>query len=98
MYVNTISDLQSSKAKLEARISALEDKDRNRMEKLQRMTSRADDIAKDAQQVAKVEQERSETLNKRYRHVMDKLRERDLEVERLRSRIQIDKTLDSLRR
>jgi len=98
VYLNTIQDLQMQKARLEARIAILEDKDKSRLETLQKMTDRADEIARDAQEVARIEQGRSETLHKRYRHVQDKLRDRDLEVERLKSRMHVDKTLDSLRR
>lgn len=98
VYFNTISDLQSSKARLEARIHVLESKEQDRVERLQRMTDRADDVAREAQRVAKTEQTRNENLAKRYRSVMDKLQERDLELERLRSQVQIDQTLAALRK
>ena len=62
------------------------------------MTDRADQIARDAQEVARIEQKRSNSLSQRCRHVQDKLRDRDLELEMLRSKVQVDKTLDSLRR
>ena len=48
VYVNTISDLQSSKTRLEAKIRILEDKESGRVEKLRRMTDRADEVAKEA--------------------------------------------------
>lgn len=98
IHVNTITDLQMAKARLEAKISILEDKDRGRLETLQKMTDRADQIARDAQEVARIEQKRSNSLSQRCRHVQDKLRDRDLELEMLRSKVQVDKTLDSLRR
>lgn len=98
VYINTISDLQGSKSRLEAKIRVLEDKERDRVEKLKRVTDRADEVAREAQRVARVEKDRNETISKRYRSVADKLRDRDLEIERLRSQIQIDQTLAALRK
>ena len=73
VYINTISDLQGSKSRLEAKIRVLEDKERDRVEKLKRVTDRADEVAREAQRVARVEKDRNETISKRYRSVADKL-------------------------
>merc|ERR1719186_974030 len=90
VYVNTISDLQGSKTRLENKIRVLEEKEKDRVEKLKRVTDRADEVARESQRVARVEKDRNETISKRYRSVADKLRDRDLEIERLRSQMQID--------
>ena len=73
VYINTISDLQGSKSRLEAKIRVLEDKERDRVEKLKRVTDRADEVAREAQRVARVEKDRNETISQRYRSVADKL-------------------------
>jgi len=60
------------------------------------LTEKADTIARDAQITAKNERERSQKVQEKYYIAVQKLRERDLKIERLKSQMQLEKTLDLL--
>lgn len=97
VYFNTITDLQNTKFDLENKLIALQAKDKSHIKTLSKMTYKADEIAKDAQIFAKQEQAKSTEMEYKYRKIVDKLRDSDLEVERLRKQIAIDQAINSLK-
>ena len=96
IYFTTITDLQNTKINLQNKINNLQKKDKSHLDTLSKMTYKADEIAKDAQQFAIDEKKRSSGIQLKYQAVVGKLRDADLEIERLRREVAVNNAIKSL--
>jgi len=96
IYFSSIQKLEQENSSLNTKIECLESKNKSTAVTLKKLTEKADTIARDAQSTAKQERERSQKVQEKYYIAVQKLRERDLKIERLKSQMQLEKTLDLL--